>query len=183
MRRPNGQQSTRGGRRRAGKVEAPLRAPPPQLFGKHFPIRRDTEPEGATVRHAPGRFLLPESGLARGSTWQSQDEELPERGTGYRSAFTASWIWRRATSRAIGGRPMNLFRPSGQTKRCSAIASSVRNGPFRPKFWLAVAIALGALCAETGQALAGYLQTNLVSDIPGLATITDPLLVNPWGMS
>ena len=78
---------------------------------------------------------------------------------------------------------MNLFRPSGRTKCCSAIASSVKNRPSRHKFWLAVAIALGALCAETGQALAGYLQTNLVSDIPGLAIITDPLLVNPWGMS
>jgi uncharacterized protein (TIGR03118 family) len=44
-------------------------------------------------------------------------------------------------------------------------------------------IAIGAFCAETGQALAGYIQTNLVSNIPGLATITDPLLVNPWGMS
>jgi uncharacterized protein (TIGR03118 family) len=28
-----------------------------------------------------------------------------------------------------------------------------------------------------------FIQTNLVSDIPGLATITDPLLVNPWGLS
>src|SRR5262249_47593688 len=28
-----------------------------------------------------------------------------------------------------------------------------------------------------------YKQTNLVSDISGMATITDPLLVNPWGMS
>lgn len=28
-----------------------------------------------------------------------------------------------------------------------------------------------------------YLQTNLVSDIPGLAKIHDPLLVNPWGIS
>jgi uncharacterized protein (TIGR03118 family) len=27
------------------------------------------------------------------------------------------------------------------------------------------------------------IQTNLVSDISGLATITDPLLVNPWGLS
>jgi hypothetical protein len=26
-----------------------------------------------------------------------------------------------------------------------------------------------------------FLQTNLVSDIPGLATITDPLLKNAWG--
>src|SRR5207247_10578777 len=42
---------------------------------------------------------------------------------------------------------------------------------------------IGVFCAETGQALACYIQTNLVSNIPGLATITDPLLVNPWGMS
>jgi uncharacterized protein (TIGR03118 family) len=30
---------------------------------------------------------------------------------------------------------------------------------------------------------AQYAQTNLVSNIPGLATITDPRLVNPWGLS
>ncbi len=29
---------------------------------------------------------------------------------------------------------------------------------------------------------AGYLQTNLVSDVPGLATSTDPNLHNPWGL-
>ena len=28
-----------------------------------------------------------------------------------------------------------------------------------------------------------YTQTNLVSNIPGMATVTDPNLVNPWGMS
>jgi uncharacterized protein (TIGR03118 family) len=28
-----------------------------------------------------------------------------------------------------------------------------------------------------------YVQTNLVSDIPGLATLLDPHLVNPWGVS
>ncbi|MGA3008455.1 MAG: TIGR03118 family protein, partial [Opitutaceae bacterium] len=28
-----------------------------------------------------------------------------------------------------------------------------------------------------------YLQTNLVSDIPGAAAVTDPNLVNPWGLS
>ena len=32
-------------------------------------------------------------------------------------------------------------------------------------------------------AQAGYIQTNLVSDIAGLATIQDPMLVNPWGIS
>src|SRR5262245_6034209 len=28
-----------------------------------------------------------------------------------------------------------------------------------------------------------YRQTNLVSDIPGLAKLTDPRLINPWGVS
>lgn len=32
-------------------------------------------------------------------------------------------------------------------------------------------------------ASAQYAQTNLVSSVPGLAVITDPLLVNPWGLS
>jgi hypothetical protein len=27
------------------------------------------------------------------------------------------------------------------------------------------------------------LQTNLVSDLPGIAAVTDPNLVNPWGIS
>ena len=43
-----------------------------------------------------------------------------------------------------------------------------------------------AFCA-TGTAwraeAATYLQTNLVSDLPGLATITDPILQNSWGIS
>src|SRR5256885_13784106 len=34
-----------------------------------------------------------------------------------------------------------------------------------------------------GIATRSYLQTNLVSDIPGLATHTDPNLKNPWGTS
>jgi len=29
----------------------------------------------------------------------------------------------------------------------------------------------------------GYLQTNLVSDLPGIAQLQDPNLVNPWGIS
>src|SRR5688572_6960088 len=28
-----------------------------------------------------------------------------------------------------------------------------------------------------------YRQTNFVSDVPGLAFVQDPLLVNPWGIS
>ncbi|HZU39275.1 MAG TPA: TIGR03118 family protein [Gemmataceae bacterium] len=31
--------------------------------------------------------------------------------------------------------------------------------------------------------LSGYMQTNLASDLPGLAVVTDPNLRNPWGIS
>ena len=37
---------------------------------------------------------------------------------------------------------------------------------------------LGSFAAQ-----ASYVQTNLVSDIPGFAAITDTMLKNPWGMS
>ena len=59
----------------------------------------------------------------------------------------------------------------------------MRDAPPRQKFWSAMAIAVGAFCAGSGQPLAAYVQTNLVSDVPGLAIITDSLLVNPWGIS
>jgi uncharacterized protein (TIGR03118 family) len=45
------------------------------------------------------------------------------------------------------------------------------------------AIALGTLYAGAWRAEADFTQTNLVSDIPGLAAITEPELHNPWGMS
>ena len=44
-------------------------------------------------------------------------------------------------------------------------------------------VAFGALCAVAGTAQAQFKQTNLVSDISNLATLTDPNLVNPWGVS
>ena len=45
-------------------------------------------------------------------------------------------------------------------------------------------VAFAALCAGAGVANAdGFSQTNLVSDMPGLATTTDPNLKNPWGVS
>src|SRR5712672_1687269 len=46
--------------------------------------------------------------------------------------------------------------------------------------WAAVAaLYAGVVRAEDDE----LVQTNLVSDIPGLATITDPELHNPWGVS
>jgi hypothetical protein len=47
-----------------------------------------------------------------------------------------------------------------------------------------ISVAFAALCAGAGVANAdGFSQTNLVSNMPGLATITDSSLVNPWGVS
>jgi len=46
---------------------------------------------------------------------------------------------------------------------------------------LAVLPATPGLAAA--KAATPYAQTNLVSDIPGVARITDPNLVNPWGVS
>jgi uncharacterized protein (TIGR03118 family) len=45
-------------------------------------------------------------------------------------------------------------------------------------------VALGtAAPAAGGQPRNAYHQTNLVSDLPGLAQLTDPDLVNPWGLA
>ena len=45
------------------------------------------------------------------------------------------------------------------------------------------AAALGIVCVPYTASPAPFVQTNLVSDIAGLATITDSSLVNPWGVS
>jgi len=47
---------------------------------------------------------------------------------------------------------------------------------------LLVGLGLLALTANTAQA-GPFVQTNLVSNLPGLAPITDPNLINPWGVS
>src|SRR5438105_13016737 len=39
------------------------------------------------------------------------------------------------------------------------------------------------LPSATGAISPTFTQTNLISDIPGQAKITDPNLVNPWGMT
>jgi uncharacterized protein (TIGR03118 family) len=46
---------------------------------------------------------------------------------------------------------------------------------------LVVTFSVAALPAFAGPVF--YIQQNLVSDIPGLAPVTDPNLVNPWGLS
>jgi hypothetical protein len=45
-------------------------------------------------------------------------------------------------------------------------------------------IGLATLCAGTSRAeAASYTQTDLVSNISGLADVTDPALVNSWGLT
>jgi len=62
-------------------------------------------------------------------------------------------------------------------------------GRHRRALWLAVPAAIAAAAvalpigASSGQSGNQYTQTNLISDIPGVARITDPNLVNPWGLS
>ena len=49
---------------------------------------------------------------------------------------------------------------------------------------VAGAVAIVVLSVSPARLWAGtYSQTDLVSDIPGLATLTDPNLVDPWGVS
>lgn len=70
-----------------------------------------------------------------------------------------------------------------------------RPGGRRPLLWPAAAVvaagslitmAAGASSAgavAAGPDLSGFRQVNLVSDIPGVAPLTDPDLVNAWGMA
>lgn len=57
---------------------------------------------------------------------------------------------------------------------------SPRRGVLAPAVSLLIAVVPST--AEPAPP-AGYQQTNLVSDVPGLAMVTDPNLVNAWGMS
>ncbi len=56
-----------------------------------------------------------------------------------------------------------------------------RLSPFQAIAWTTVGV--GALCAGAGTAQAQSKQTNLASGVGGLATITDPNLVNTWGVA
>jgi uncharacterized protein (TIGR03118 family) len=49
---------------------------------------------------------------------------------------------------------------------------------------VAAVVALAPVApAAASHSANGYHQTNLVSDLPGLAQLTDPDLVNPWGLA
>src|ERR1019366_10406276 len=46
-----------------------------------------------------------------------------------------------------------------------------------------IIVALLAAIPNRATAQNAYIQHNLVSDVPGLADVTDPNLIDPWGMS
>jgi uncharacterized protein (TIGR03118 family) len=48
---------------------------------------------------------------------------------------------------------------------------------------IAAGMILGTFGAISTAQADPYTQTNLVSNVPGLAVITDPTLINPWGVS
>ena len=76
------------------------------------------------------------------------------------------------------------FRSPEQATNCHM---PVRPAPARPlvmtiiNLTFIIGIALG--CSANVFAQQRFQQTNLVSDVPGLATTTDPNLVNPWGLT
>jgi uncharacterized protein (TIGR03118 family) len=57
----------------------------------------------------------------------------------------------------------------------------------RPLAWFGsvalTVLVVAVVAASAGGAAGGYVQENLVSDQPGVAQLTDPALVNAWGMS
>src|SRR5678810_339241 len=48
---------------------------------------------------------------------------------------------------------------------------------------IALVLALAGQASAQSSTQNVYVQHNLVSDIPGMADVTDPNLVDPWGMS
>jgi uncharacterized protein (TIGR03118 family) len=71
-----------------------------------------------------------------------------------------------------------LRRNDGGGPCCNMMDLSVRT------LLIGVCAACTTLCAGACPAEAqGYVQTNLVSDLMGVAAFTDPNLVNPWGLA
>src|ERR1051325_4173057 len=83
--------------------------------------------------------------------------------------------------------PRPLHRPNPRSEGVAVSSRSRAQAHRRPAPLVAVAIAIVVCALLPSLAQAGgatrYRQTNLVSNIPGLAQLTDPNLVNPWGMA
>lgn len=81
---------------------------------------------------------------------------------------------------------MNAFLPSFRQKKLvvSTTSTQSRRHLLRPLLVSFGLLALAAPAIHADQPVSHqYLQTNLVSDVPGVAPVTDPNLVNPWGLA
>src|SRR6478672_6504656 len=79
---------------------------------------------------------------------------------------------------------MPLTFPKGSPMRTSAPIAPRPNGRSRPSVRPAHRRRPILESLETRQLLTvSFTQTNLVSDLPGMAKTTDPNLVNPWGLT
>src|SRR6266481_3507682 len=52
----------------------------------------------------------------------------------------------------------------------------------RPTFRACLSLVITSLALASIASAQQYVQTNLVSDVPGRAAVTDPNLVNAWGI-
>ena len=87
----------------------------------------------------------------------------------------------------------NSAREAREEVQMHSMRPSKPQGRFGKGVWLrlltgVVALALagvlaGGAIAGDGGHRSGFRQINLISDIDGVARITDPNLVNPWGMA
>src|SRR5580704_12775799 len=62
----------------------------------------------------------------------------------------------------------------------SNLHSLIHGGPMRKLTICTLSLLLGA---SSSLFASEFFQTNLVSDISGMASVTDPNLKDPWGMS
>src|ERR1700736_539514 len=80
--------------------------------------------------------------------------------------------------------PQAMLHPSSICEKPKVTSEDIMKKSIRfNRSLLPILLMLGTCFVGAPRAQADFLQTDLVSDIPGLAALTDPQLHNPWGMS
>ena len=80
--------------------------------------------------------------------------------------------------------PQAMLHPSSICEKPKVNSEDIMKKSTRfNRFLLPTLLMLGTCFVGVSRAQADFLQTDLVSDIPGLAALTDSSLVNPWGSS
>jgi hypothetical protein len=80
--------------------------------------------------------------------------------------------------------PQAMLHPSSICEKPKVTSEEIMKKSIRfNRSLLPILLMLGTCFVGAPRAQADFLQTDLVSDIPGLAALTDPELHNPWGMS